>query len=337
MGANSNPPTLRDIAAALDLSVATVSRALRDSHLINQGTRERVQQKAREMNYRPDPGLARLNRLRWAKTPSSEVFNLVFLANPSQIQWLTNHPHITAAVQTAEAMGYGMRMLNLAEFPDHKKLDRHLKATGVEGILLGAMSSHPILPDLSWERYSVVLCGDDFPLTTPFHRVRHDLYGAVLVSVAKAVEKGYRRIGLVNFPLVQENDWRRLAGYRNACLRHELEEIPVLETSNQLWTRFPGWVEAHRVDAVLAPNISIAKQFVNHLTPPELGVILVHDTPDPQHYAHAATSASLLGRTAAQMLSHALHHNQRGMPDHVLTTLLEPEWVEGTTLPPREP
>jgi LacI family transcriptional regulator len=46
--------TLRDIAQALDVSVMTVSKVLRNRPGVKQETRNRVQAKAKELNYRPN-------------------------------------------------------------------------------------------------------------------------------------------------------------------------------------------------------------------------------------------------------------------------------------------
>jgi DNA-binding LacI/PurR family transcriptional regulator len=46
--------TLKDVAAALGLSFTTVSRILRGDALFNEDTVRRVQEKARELNYRPN-------------------------------------------------------------------------------------------------------------------------------------------------------------------------------------------------------------------------------------------------------------------------------------------
>ncbi len=55
-------PTLKDIAQKLGLSVATVSRALQDSYEIGEVTKKRVQQLAKELNYRPNPYASSLRR-----------------------------------------------------------------------------------------------------------------------------------------------------------------------------------------------------------------------------------------------------------------------------------
>ena len=51
---DSNPMTMKDIARELNVSVATVSRALKDSPRISEETRRMIQQYAREHNFYPD-------------------------------------------------------------------------------------------------------------------------------------------------------------------------------------------------------------------------------------------------------------------------------------------
>jgi LacI family transcriptional regulator, galactose operon repressor len=54
--------TLKNLAAALDLSPSTVSRALRDSHEISQATKDRVKALAAKLGFQPNPHASSLRR-----------------------------------------------------------------------------------------------------------------------------------------------------------------------------------------------------------------------------------------------------------------------------------
>lgn len=47
--------SLKDLAQALGVSIATVSRALRGSHEVGEEMRQKVKALAKQMNYRPNP------------------------------------------------------------------------------------------------------------------------------------------------------------------------------------------------------------------------------------------------------------------------------------------
>ena len=91
----SGKTTSFDIAHRAGVSQATVSRALRNSPLVNPETRERVQRIAREMNYRVDRNAAGL------RSQQSHTIALLFFEDPtsddSQINpfFLTMLGHIT--------------------------------------------------------------------------------------------------------------------------------------------------------------------------------------------------------------------------------------------------
>ncbi len=54
--------TIKDVAKALNLSVSTVSKALRGSHEISEETKKLVLTYAREHNYKPNPIAQSLKR-----------------------------------------------------------------------------------------------------------------------------------------------------------------------------------------------------------------------------------------------------------------------------------
>jgi len=53
---------IKKLAQLLGLSISTVSKALRDSHDIGKGTKEKVLQLATELNYQPNPHASSLRK-----------------------------------------------------------------------------------------------------------------------------------------------------------------------------------------------------------------------------------------------------------------------------------
>jgi len=75
----SNKPTSFDIAYRAGVSQPTVSRALRNSPLVNKETRERVQAIARELNYKVDINARKL------RSKESKTIALLFSEDPGSV------------------------------------------------------------------------------------------------------------------------------------------------------------------------------------------------------------------------------------------------------------
>src|SRR5580765_5238288 len=56
--------TIKTLAKELQLSVSTISKALRDSHEISEKTKKKVLELARELKYTPNPYASSLRRKR---------------------------------------------------------------------------------------------------------------------------------------------------------------------------------------------------------------------------------------------------------------------------------
>ena len=82
--ANKDKATSFDIAHKAGVSQSTVSRALSNSPLVNQETRERVQRIAREMNYKVDKNASNLRKQR------SSTIALLLFEDPSPDDSLIN-------------------------------------------------------------------------------------------------------------------------------------------------------------------------------------------------------------------------------------------------------
>lgn len=103
-------PTVRDVAARAGVSIATVSRALRGHGNVAPTTRHRVEEAARQLNYRPS-GVARSLRLRATRTIGLIVTDI---ENPY-------FPQIVSAVEdAARERGYSVLLADGRRDPERE-------------------------------------------------------------------------------------------------------------------------------------------------------------------------------------------------------------------------
>ena len=106
----ARPATVRDVAARAGVSIATVSRALRGHANVEATTRQRVEDAARALNYRPS-GVARSLRLRATRTIGLIVTDI---ENPY-------FPQIVSAVEdAARERGYSVLLADGRRDPERE-------------------------------------------------------------------------------------------------------------------------------------------------------------------------------------------------------------------------
>jgi LacI family transcriptional regulator len=205
------PVTLKNIAEQLGTTHATVSRALRDDPCIASGTRERIQQAARRMGYKP-------NLLsRGLKTGKTQSIGMILAGLEVEAT--------TAMVMAIEeaAAGEGYRVFGCYHGGDvnrEKKAIDELLARKVDGII-----AFPV--ERTECRNYQRLVANGFPVTivgmeSPFEAnvVRVDLEGSSRLILQHLVEIGRKKIALIyggtsSYALQTRIDgWRR--GYEEA-------------------------------------------------------------------------------------------------------------------------
>ena len=110
MSSPSRPATVRDVAARAGVSIATVSRAVRGHASVDPKTRERVEEAARQLSYRPS-GVARSLRLRATRTIGLIVTDI---QNPY-------FPQLVSAVEdAARERGYSVLLADGRRDPERE-------------------------------------------------------------------------------------------------------------------------------------------------------------------------------------------------------------------------
>lgn len=201
--------TIKDIAKALGLSTSTVSRALRDSYEISEGTKKAVLAYAEEVNYRPNPVAQNLKdrRSRSIGVVVSEIANSFF----SQI--------INGIESVAYEHGYHVIIAQT-----HESLEREINAVNY----LASRSVDGIMISLSGETEEIEHLTRLHDMGMPYvffdrvtdkintYNITSDNFRGAYDATIHLLENGFSRIaflgGAAHLSIIRE----RLAGYEAA-------------------------------------------------------------------------------------------------------------------------
>ena len=205
--------SIKDVARDVEMSTATVSRALRGLAGVSEETRERVMESARRLGYVPSPSAAGL---------ASGQTRTVAVIVPMVTRWF-----FAAVVQGAEEVlrehGYDLLLYNLAGDPTarHRVFETSLLTKRVDAVLVLSLTpSAEELDRLSRLERPVTIVGADLP---GWPTVRIDDREAATRATEHLLELGHRRIGYIGGATEGVLDFTaptaRLAGYRGALER----------------------------------------------------------------------------------------------------------------------
>ena len=219
-------PTSKDIARIAQVSQATVSRALRNSPLVNQETRDRVASVARELGYRVDRRAAGL-RTRRSNTLALLIFEEASDEAPINPFFLSMLGHITLA---ASRRGLDV-LVSFQQLSDdwHTDYQGSNRADGL--ILLGYgdyLTSVPRLLRLAESGAHFVIWG---PIVAgmPGHYLCSDNCSGAERAVRHLLSLGRRRIAYAGSASDQWPEFQlRHAGYVQALRAAGIEPDPRL-------------------------------------------------------------------------------------------------------------
>ncbi len=221
---------IADVAARAGVSITTVSHVLSGRRPVSDRTKAKVLQVVDDLGYRPDPSA------RGLRTGRSQAVALVVsdVTNPF-------YPLMAAGLQEVlQPEGFLISVcVAQGTTQDLDSVVRHLIDRRVDGIVMAALSAEERhFADITAAGASLVrLSGDLDPRFGDI--VRADDTGGMADMVAHLLDRGYRRIGLVNGDLNTPPGRLRLAGYRRAFREFGLEVDESLVTSGP-FTRSGG-------------------------------------------------------------------------------------------------
>lgn len=213
--------TIKDLARQLNISVSTVSRALRNATDINADTKKAVLQLAQELNYEPNfiaqSLVKKSTRIIGVIVPvihshyfSQALSGMTDAANEHNYSVLFCQSNETSALETSSL--------------------RRLVATNVDGLLISVSkeSSDPCELEKIRQKGIPIVMYDRILPGFPCSKVVVDEFEGAFRAVEHLIKKGCRRIAHLAGPQDLSVSVNRMNGYLEALKAYKLEVDPQL-------------------------------------------------------------------------------------------------------------
>ncbi|MCD8334255.1 MAG: LacI family transcriptional regulator [Clostridiales bacterium] len=248
--------TIRDIAQACGVSIATVSNVLNEKKNVSDEMRTRVMEKVREMNYAPN-SVAKNLKTKKTRTLGIIVEDITIFSVPDLVDGIT---------ECCEVNNYRVMLINLRLF---KKFDDEYYH--VEGYraqlqevlrLLLADQVEAVIYIAAHER-TIRCLPEDFPIPLVMCYAYSATPGvpSLLVDeetpteelIQSAIDQGHRRIGVISGKRDSAHSQQRMMAYRRTLLRNGIPFDPGLLCVGD-WTRESG---IRRTDRLLEHGATV--------------------------------------------------------------------------------
>lgn len=210
---------LKELSKELNVSISTVSKALRGSYEIGEDTRKRVIEMAQKMGYNPSPyaGFLRNKKSKTIAIIAPELTNNFFIQA------------ISGAESVAREKGYHLLIYTTGDsFESEVSILNELKNGRVEGVIMSlarTTTTHDHLNELILSGIPIVF----------FDRICHEIETAKIItddfaSGLKATEhliqNGCRDIAFLSLAETLSIDNKRKQGYFEALNKHDIAINP---------------------------------------------------------------------------------------------------------------
>jgi len=221
--------TIKEIAARLNISPSTVSRALHDHKSIGLRTKTRVQELAKELNYEPNQTAIFFQQRKTFTIGVilPELSEAFFSSAISGIEDCANKNKYTVLMGQSHD-----------DAEREKQLVETMKNHRVDGLIVSIAkntTSYEHFENL--KKYDIpVVFFDRIPDMPNIHYVACNMASGTTQAFNFLRKLGHKTIGMINGPMNLLASKERVEGYRNALIKARLKYDPALIISSDLTT-----------------------------------------------------------------------------------------------------
>jgi len=324
---------MRTIAEELNLSVATVSRALRNDPSVKPATRALIRRKAKEVGYELNGYLGELMSSIRRGTTQTFKGNLGLLWGAA-IPGKKSDPRLLqiqqGAQDGAERLGYSLNEFSLADY-ESKNLARILTNRGVEGLLITvpAFTARKAYLRFEFEKFTTVFLG--WGLMRPaMHSVRFDYFHGMRLALHHTRHAFGDKIASVWDELT---DRRSHSIARGAFITHHPAGVAKAEklflaASGLDQKKTLALLERHKIEALLVEGGVKLPAWLAEFFPPVNRIYFKDPGAEPS-FGWIDTQNYLMGLWGSELIASKLRQHEKGIPAARQITLVPPEWKSG--------
>ena len=311
------PPTIKDIARQLNISVSTVSRAIRNASDVNKETKQAVMNLVEELNYQPNQ-LALSLRNKQTHTIGVIVPNLDYVLSMM----------VKGIDEVALEAGYTVMICQSNESFGREILNtRRLLESLVDGFIVSVSSetkNFDHIKKIQEKEIPLVI----FDRVTPHLKapsVRIDNEDGGFQATEHLIEQGYKRIAILAGPKNLDISNKRMDGYLAALKKHgiKVDQSLIMHCDfNQDYAFFATeelLAMKKRPDAIftisdrmaIGAMLAIKKKGLN--MPQDIGLVGFNDEPILSLMSPSISSVEQpsfeLGKVTAKLFIEAMHNN----------------------------
>jgi LacI family transcriptional regulator len=347
-------PNQADIAKALGITQATVSRALRGDRSISAETRQAVQNTADRLRYNPNNYLSTLmSNIRSGKKLRGKGSIGLLIEASSLEDWYAIEAFWTfhqGVLQRARELGVHVDPFFLKQPGiSAAKIDEILHARGIEGLILAPPYRGNRTLNMRWERYAAIGVGFGWE-EQELNRVAYDNLQCFITAFNELRRMGYQRIGTV-LDRIFIDGTRHGINWYIGCLECQdrtpkSDRVPVFKANYPppgekisepeaalLENRFQAWVSKWKPDALLTVVGDERKwlEAMNLRIPQDVGLACL-SLPIGSDLAGIEDAGEAVGATAIELVAAQIARNEFGLPSHQKVMMIESRWINGTTV-----
>lgn len=321
--------TLKHIAEAAGVTVATVSMALRNSPRISAAVRGQVQTLAAKMKYHPDPLIAALAGRRGGRRAGAEIGTIAYVtAYPDREGWRRTSfsPAVFAgACERAAQQGYRVEHFWLREpGMTARRLSEILHNRGIRGVCVAPLPEGFGHMKLRWEWFSCAAVG--YSMIRPsLHRACPHQFQGMMLTLKTLRRQGYRRIGIALEKRVSRivvHNW--LAAILLFQQMHGALAVQRYNYETPDRGQLTEWIKTHQPDAMIVTDVALLK-WAREAGGAEMELVAMERY---SGYAGLDQRPDVVGAAVIDLITGQIQRNETGIPDDPKVTMIEGRWVE---------